>query len=100
LDGNLKKEYLPPQERDVAAIKIHPDFSTKTLENNIALLKLSSNIDYDDHIRPICLADWNVEYDSDNCIVTGWGRDSAGNIINKCRFFVFILSQLWCSLQH
>ncbi|KAI5741534.1 hypothetical protein M8J76_014682 [Diaphorina citri] len=77
LDGNLKKEYLPPQERDVAAIKIHPDFSTKTLENNIALLQLSSNIDYDDHIRPICLADWNVEYDSDNCIVTGWGRDSA-----------------------
>lgn len=87
LDGTLKREFLPPQEREVVNIEVHPFFSSKTLENNIALLKLASNFVYDDHIRPICLADWNSHYDPGNCVVIGWGKDSAGENFNQ----VFII---------
>ncbi|KAI5740832.1 hypothetical protein M8J76_007694 [Diaphorina citri] len=77
INGIVEEELEEEQRRDVLDVRIHPNYSTETLENNIALLKLSSNIDFDDYIHPICLADWNVTYDSENCVITGWGRDSA-----------------------
>lgn len=72
----------------------HPHFSNETFDNDIALVKLTTHIQFNDNIRPICLATSTDEVremntiffsqdhhndDDDNRIikfgiVAGWGR--------------------------
>uniref|UniRef100_A0A8D8RFZ0 Serine protease 42 n=1 Tax=Cacopsylla melanoneura TaxID=428564 RepID=A0A8D8RFZ0_9HEMI len=73
----IDDEFLPEQTRDVIDLRIHPQYSSDTLENNIALLKLSPDIEYADNVSPVCLPDWNLDYEGENCEVTGWGRDGS-----------------------
>ena len=44
------------EEKTEIAVKsfvIHPDYSNITFENNVALLKLSKDIEFNEYIRPI-----------------------------------------------
>lgn len=65
--------------RSVTKIVVHPRFNSKTFDNDIALLKLSSNVTFTDYIRPVCLAASNSEYSAGReCWVTGWGSLKTG----------------------
>ena len=39
----------------VAKVTVHPDYNSETLINDVAMLQLEDPVEYDDHIRPICL---------------------------------------------
>lgn len=84
--GVKAEEFLPTQVRNVTNILVHENFSASTLHNNIALLRLSSPMEYDANVAPVCLPDWNVNYDSEGCVVTGWGTDAQGEC---CCFHVY-----------
>ncbi|XP_034566458.1 transmembrane protease serine 9 [Notolabrus celidotus] len=61
--------------RTVSQIIIHPDYNTTTLENDISLLKLSSPVNFNDFILPVCLAESGSSFfDGTNSWVTGWGN--------------------------
>ncbi|MBN3326540.1 TMPS9 protease, partial [Atractosteus spatula] len=50
-----------------------------TLYNNIALVKLSSPVNFTDYIQPICLADVNSSFHRcTSCWLTGWGNMTDG----------------------
>ncbi|GAV00955.1 hypothetical protein RvY_11735 [Ramazzottius varieornatus] len=57
---------------------IHAHFDTDTIENDIALIKISSSIRYDNHVQPACLP--NASEDDDlmlnttRCVILGWGK--------------------------
>merc|ERR1719445_2041782 len=57
----------------------HPDWDSTTLENDIAIVKLSSNVTYSESISPICLPDDYEDQDlvallnSLDPVVVGWG---------------------------
>ncbi|XP_038565973.1 chymotrypsinogen B-like [Micropterus salmoides] len=60
--------------RTVSKIIKHPNYDTKTNNNDIALLQLSSPVAFSNYIRPVCLAaDGSVFKAGRNCWVTGWG---------------------------
>ena len=42
------------------------------MENDIALMKLSSKIEYNEHVSPICLSNPQAPL-PDKYITTGWG---------------------------
>lgn len=54
---------------------VHPDYNATAITNDIALMKLSSPVNFTDFIRPICLAGNGSEFtNSISCWSTGWGR--------------------------
>merc|ERR1712178_329289 len=63
----------------VAEIKNHPQWNPRTLENDISIIKLAEDIEFNQAVQPICLpqSDW-IYVDGGNFLVTGWGRTTGG----------------------
>uniref|UniRef100_A0A3P9P3N4 chymotrypsin n=1 Tax=Poecilia reticulata TaxID=8081 RepID=A0A3P9P3N4_POERE len=77
--------------RTVAQVIRHPSFSISTLDNDIALIKLSSAVTFNSYISPVCLAAADSSfYSGVDSWVTGWGNiGSSGG--SHCR------TELLCS---
>ncbi|XP_072168051.1 uncharacterized protein [Diadema setosum] len=77
--GSLSHEYEDStdsaQYRDVAEIFIHPNYDIPTLlGNDVALLKLSSPLNFTDAVQPVCLPRAHDVPDVGSYItLTGWG---------------------------
>ncbi|XP_065099165.1 chymotrypsin-like protease CTRL-1 [Paramisgurnus dabryanus] len=70
-----------PHEISRTVIKIikHRGFSVNTFDNDIALLQLSSSVNFTDYIRPVCLAAAGSAFDEGlSSWVTGWKEAFAG----------------------
>nr|XP_033779277.1 serine protease 55-like [Geotrypetes seraphini] len=68
--------------KEVTKIITHETFSEASLDNDIALLLLSSEILLDDFMTPICLPPpetFKIE-DWKTCFVTGWGTTVPGDL--------------------
>uniref|UniRef100_A0A667X4R0 Peptidase S1 domain-containing protein n=1 Tax=Myripristis murdjan TaxID=586833 RepID=A0A667X4R0_9TELE len=82
LAGNIVKfagqhRSINPNEesRTLSQIIRHPDYSSITNDNDIALLRLSSPVDFTDYIRPVCLAAAGSVFPAGTTSwVTGWGN--------------------------
>lgn len=85
-------DQLPHQERTVKQIRIHGNYSSKILHNDIALLSLNEPFHYEYHIGHVCAPLEGTSYISlapesynpQRCLVAGWGKNSHGN----CSFMV------------
>ncbi|KAM4526304.1 mast cell tryptase-like [Fundulus diaphanus] len=65
--------------RDIVKIIVHPKFNNNTLDNDIALLKLSSSVKFTNYIRPVCLAASGSTFQNGTSSwVTGWGNVEDG----------------------
>lgn len=65
-----------PNEKSytVSGIINHPDYDSNTNDNDISLLQLSTEVEFNDFIRPVCLAANGSEFPAGTeCWVTGWG---------------------------
>ncbi|TRY95606.1 hypothetical protein DNTS_017817 [Danionella cerebrum] len=73
LGRNSQKGPNPNEiSRNVTKIIKHPNYISE--ENNVALLKLSSPVTFNDHIKPVCLAAaGSVFVEGTMGWVTGWG---------------------------
>ncbi|XP_056606589.1 tryptase-like [Triplophysa dalaica] len=61
--------------RTVKSRIIHSAYDSSTVNNDIALLRLSSPVTFTDYIRPVCLASQNSVFASDTSSwITGWGQ--------------------------
>uniref|UniRef100_W5LV78 Peptidase S1 domain-containing protein n=1 Tax=Lepisosteus oculatus TaxID=7918 RepID=W5LV78_LEPOC len=65
--------------RGLQQIIVHPDYDSSTNNNDIALLRLSSSVSFNNYIQPICLADRSSSFfTGTSCWVTGWGDTAEG----------------------
>jgi len=79
-DVNHDVEFYPFVERDVTAIKIHPQYYAGTLQNDIAIMRLNQKVDLTltPHIGIPCLPTHEVNFGGKRCWTTGWGKNSFG----------------------
>ncbi|XP_064361434.1 transmembrane protease serine 9 [Dromaius novaehollandiae] len=59
--------------RSSAAIIRHPKYSSRSLDNDIMLIKLASSVAYSDDIQAIALPSACVEAGTE-CLISGWGN--------------------------
>merc|ERR1719412_3348416 len=64
---------------DVAEIINHPDYDSRTTDNDYAILRLSQAVPFTNEVAPACLpADTGATYAGVLATVTGWGTLSSG----------------------
>ncbi|OQV15689.1 putative Trypsin [Hypsibius exemplaris] len=79
-EHNVNKHEETEQYFRPIKIIIHPQFNVRTIENDIALIKISSNIEWSSHVRPACLPleseleGADLLANSTKCVVVGWGK--------------------------
>ncbi|ROT72250.1 putative transmembrane protease serine 9-like [Penaeus vannamei] len=68
------------QWMQIAEIKNHPSYDSNTLDNDIALIRLKTEIQFpsDNKIAPVCLPTAGEMYDSVDATITGWGAQQEG----------------------
>lgn len=74
------------QDRQVTSIIKHPEYNGNTYSNDIALLKVGKEIEFNDYVRPLCL--WEGSDDVGHVVdklgtVIGWGFDETGKLSEK-----------------
>lgn len=67
----------------VAEVKIHPQYSS--FDYDIALLRLSSPLDFGDKIKPVLLASIELP-EGTPTIITGWGGVSGGGLADQLQY--------------
>lgn len=60
-------------DRKVKWITKHKAYSTITFNNDVALLRLDEEVQYDDMLRPVCLPPRGKSFSNKTGIATGWG---------------------------
>lgn len=72
--GSFAKSTTDETQKNVKVEKIisHPRYDSRTIDYDIALMKLSEKVEFNDYISPACLADFNFPHDT-MCYTTGWG---------------------------
>ncbi|KAK2584858.1 hypothetical protein KPH14_006295 [Odynerus spinipes] len=87
-----------PAEKLIA----HPNFSSSKLINDVALIRVSKDIEFNEFVQPIQLASNNNVKAGDVAILTGWGRlgrfDQIPNHLQQIN--LRIESQQNCAAKH
>ncbi|KAJ8011447.1 hypothetical protein DPEC_G00058310 [Dallia pectoralis] len=79
--GDYERTHFEGTEVNVQVSKTfsHPEFNKETVDNDIALLRLSSPVTFTKYILPICLpgralAEGTLHLNGTRTVVTGWGK--------------------------
>lgn len=75
---NWKPKNGPHQDLKVNSIHTHPNYDPESYINNCALLVLADTAKSNAYVNSICLASSKDDYESLDCIETGWGADRDG----------------------
>merc|ERR1712002_1037976 len=77
-DTQNQTEPRPHQDRYIASLDIHPEFSPRNLANDWAVLYTEQPFELQQHIDTICLPQPDEIFDTQTCYATGWGKDQFG----------------------
>jgi len=77
-DTQGETEPYPHQDRTVAAMKVHPEFNARNLQNDWAVLFTSEDFILSSHIDTACLPEPEQDFSGTTCFATGWGKDKFG----------------------
>ncbi|XP_069974258.1 transmembrane protease serine 9-like [Penaeus vannamei] len=80
------------QWMEIAEIVNHPSYDSNTLDNDIALIRLKTEIQFpsDNKIAPVCLPTAGEMYDSVDATITGWGAQQEGGSTSGTLFEVTV----------
>ncbi|XP_072515839.1 serine protease 55 [Salminus brasiliensis] len=73
--GNLKADEPETQTVEIAQIIRHKDFNPISLQNNIALLRLSAPLKFSDAVYDVCIPDeFTGRHSFTDCHITGYNK--------------------------
>jgi secreted trypsin-like serine protease len=74
LRGNDPNKQIIPAKQ----VFLHPTWNEEEVLDDIALIKLSRPVTYNQYISPICLASKQYNFGGKTLVTTGWGRTVSG----------------------
>ncbi|XP_013791566.1 serine proteinase stubble-like isoform X2 [Limulus polyphemus] len=74
-DTQQTTESLKHEEYYVEQIIVHPKYIEENLWNDIAILRLRSEVSFHPHVQTVCLPSQADIFEGQMCWVTGWGKD-------------------------
>ena len=79
----------------------HPDYDTRTLLNDVAMIKFSSAVTLNQFIRPIALAEGTGTFAGENAVLSGWGRFGSTQATSTFLRFVNlqVITNLACRIR-
>jgi len=79
-EHNIQADVETQAAKSIPATAIkRSDYNSRTIDNDIAILKLASDVVFTDNIRPACLpTNTQQKYVGWNAVVSGWGTTSEG----------------------
>jgi len=84
----------------VQKVHVHERYSRLVLQNDIAILKLTKPITFNERIKPVCLPNPGLRTDGILATVTGWGRDERRKLKSKLQMHQStVLPNTVCSAQ-
>ncbi|XP_037941501.1 trypsin-like [Teleopsis dalmanni] len=83
LEHNRRNSSVHKIDRNVDKIFIHPDYSTRTFDSDIALIRMSEPVEVNDLLRPVCMPDPDKSFAGENAVATGWGALSQGGSVSQ-----------------
>lgn len=102
-DVNLFRMWYNNQAKSVDKIISHRKYNTRTSDNDIALLKLSSPLTFSTNIKPVCLPNVGLDLSPGRqAWITGWGATRSSGppptTLNQAQ--VTIYSRETCNQRH
>lgn len=102
-DVNLFRLWWNNQAKSVDKIISHKNYNTRTNDNDIALLKLSSPLTFSTNIKPVCLPNVGIDISPGHkAWISGWGATSSSGpsptVMNQAE--VTIYSREQCNKRH
>ena len=97
---NLNESSEHTQTFDVRDIIVHPGFSKRSIINDIALIKLSSNITMTKYVQPVCL--WTMDSKLDtimgrNGTIVGFGSNEHNVVSDQLKqALIGVMDPLTC----
>ncbi|XP_078578599.1 plasminogen-like [Branchiostoma floridae x Branchiostoma japonicum] len=81
--GSYRRQNTDSTQRDhaVSRVIMHERYNSNLIDNDIALMKLSSSITFDDYASPVCLPTVDAP-DGTMCYTTGWGSTGGSGLPN------------------
>ncbi|XP_053687895.1 transmembrane protease serine 9-like [Sabethes cyaneus] len=95
IDCNDPDDCAPPvRTYDIECITTHPGFAFGKSADDIGLVRLSEDVQYEDHIQPICLPHklGLRNYQPPRYLLTGWGQPTVFGGISKVLLKATVLS--------
>ena len=90
---NLKVDEPEERKIQIKEIVIHPNWDSSTINNDIALARLETPLNFDGnekHLTPICVGDSRLPNLDDRSVVnSGWGLTQNGKLNNICDVFIY-----------
>lgn len=82
-EHNLAMMEGTEETRQVDYSIIHPNYNSNTNDFDLALLRLGSEVAYNDYVSPVCLPSGHQGPDDLVCVVAGWGTTKGLNIFRN-----------------
>lgn len=75
-----QSETLPHEDFEIERKEVHPKYKAATFQNDIALVRLNKDVQYKEHIIPVCLPLRKENFVDSSAVVIGWGRTAHGQV--------------------
>ena len=83
-----QSEKFPHEDYEIESKEVHPDYKPATFQNDIAVIRLTQDVAYKEHIVPVCLPEIQTTYVGDKAVVIGWGRTAHGQVATPAKLQV------------
>ena len=83
-----QSEKFPHEDYEIESKEVHPDYKPATFQNDIAVIRLTQDVAYKEHIVPVCLPEVQTTYVGDKAVVIGWGRTAHGQVATPAKLQV------------
>ena len=86
------------QEKSIKSYLIHPDYMTNYMTNDICLLTLESDLEFNENVKAIALNNGTVDAGT-KCIVSGWGTAVSSSFSSNQGMIDIVMTNIFFYFQ-